>query len=154
MTTSHNLLLGQARILAEAFGEATEARDSIKPIEELEKAAKEGLADMLNKPSVLRGDVNLDRYKGADSEFKFPGHGCNIVISPRYEFKANGDESKNLIQRREMLDRAKKHLKKLEADVKHEEEKMILNGTAERITKTITVSVKRIAKPEFTMEID
>ena len=154
MTNSYNALIEQAKLLAEAFSDATEARDSIQPLEEAEKEHKQTLVQMLNKPSVLRGDVNLDRYKGADSEFKFPGHGCNIVISPRYEFKANGDESKNLIQRREMLDRAKKHLKKLEADVKHEEEKMILNGTAERITKTITVSVKRIAKPEFTMEID
>ena len=154
MTNSYNALNAQARILAEAFCDATEARDSIKPLEELEKAAREGLVEMLNKPAILRGDFNLDRYKGADSEFKFPAEGCQLVITPRYSFEANQDESKTLMADREKLERAKQQVKKLENDVKHGEEKMILEGRATRITKTITVSVKRIAKPEFTMEID
>ena len=126
--------------------------DAAEPFANALDTAKTKLVDHLNSRDVLEGEIDLESYKGEDSAFKFPEHGLNIVITPRYTFHTDA-EDKQLEEAMARLDKAEKALKKAKVMLKARQDLLIASGSGERKVTSHTVALRKIDKTSSSTEL-
>jgi len=149
--TTHLMITRRAQATAEAYCDLEEALESIEPLQTALEQSKKELLEVLNNDDVIKGDLNLDAYKGKDSAFKFPDQGLNIVITPRYAFIPH-EEDAQLTEATERVKRAELALKRAKLNLKSRQDLLIASDKATRTVLTHRVALVDIPKtttPEF-----